>query len=284
MTPLTDLNELQDEVAAIQARRIVSEQAFISRIPLLGHLVVWMRSAWNWMSTKWYVIPLVQQQNAFNASVAQAWSELVLYLKSVIRFAAHMYARLDDLEKRLDQVEQAQTAASVPGPVPPFSPGEIARLVQAMAPSWCALISTGPVLVLSCEQEVLRGLAGYPLQAYGVTSDPASVQQYTESGLDVQHASDSEHLAELPDESLGGVVAAWDGPLSIQTAVHLLDQCQRVLRVGGWAIWMWPGPSASQESEAQTARSIALGMGFQHVRLEAHQRAGSTSQTLLIQK
>ena len=69
LTPLTGLSGLCDRVADVQSRQTLSEQPFRSNIPLLGRLVVRVRLAWNWMSTRWYIRPLMQQQNSFNAII-----------------------------------------------------------------------------------------------------------------------------------------------------------------------------------------------------------------------
>ncbi len=46
-------------------------QPFVSHAPIVGPLIVWLRTAWNSVATKWYVQPLVEQQNRFNAAVAE---------------------------------------------------------------------------------------------------------------------------------------------------------------------------------------------------------------------
>jgi hypothetical protein len=48
----------------------VVELPFRSSVPILGPLIVWVRSAWNSVATKWYVRPMLQQQNEFNVAVA----------------------------------------------------------------------------------------------------------------------------------------------------------------------------------------------------------------------
>lgn len=47
----------------------VQEKGFESPTPYLGPLLVWFRTAWNNVATKWYVRPIVQQQNEFNRRV-----------------------------------------------------------------------------------------------------------------------------------------------------------------------------------------------------------------------
>ncbi len=41
-------------------------QPFTSKLPLIGPVIVWFRSAWNSVSTRWYLAPLLQQQSEFN--------------------------------------------------------------------------------------------------------------------------------------------------------------------------------------------------------------------------
>jgi hypothetical protein len=50
----------------------LQEHRFRSPIPLIGPLIALLRAAWNSVSTKWYVRPLLQQQTEFNELVAAA--------------------------------------------------------------------------------------------------------------------------------------------------------------------------------------------------------------------
>jgi hypothetical protein len=72
--------------------------------------------------------------------------------------------------------------------------------------------------------------------------------------------------------------------VSAQKMVRLFDQCRRALRAGAWVVWVWPWPAADDETHAQLARSIALGMGFSRVRLDADQRIDVAFQTLSARK
>jgi len=62
-------------LAQLNVRWAVHEVPFVSRTPVLGPLVVAVRNFWNWMSTKWYVRAILQQQVGFNALVVRAFSE-----------------------------------------------------------------------------------------------------------------------------------------------------------------------------------------------------------------
>ena len=44
----------------------LQEQPFHSDKPLVGRLLVWLRTLWNNVATRWYVIPIIQQQTNIN--------------------------------------------------------------------------------------------------------------------------------------------------------------------------------------------------------------------------
>jgi hypothetical protein len=57
-------------------RWAVRESSFVSHVPIAGPLIAGIRTAWNSVSTKWYVRPIVQQQVEFNALAVQAFMAL----------------------------------------------------------------------------------------------------------------------------------------------------------------------------------------------------------------
>ena len=67
------------ELLLVKARTRVriEPQPFHSGIPVLGPLIAWFRSAWNQVATKWFVLPLVEQQNAYNQVLLQALEQAV---------------------------------------------------------------------------------------------------------------------------------------------------------------------------------------------------------------
>jgi O-antigen chain-terminating methyltransferase len=102
-----------------------------------------------------------------------------------------------------------------------------------------------PVLDLGCGRgEFLELATRAGLPAYGVDSDPETVAACRELGLKVEDEGALEHLAGLPDDSLGGV-------LSAHLVEHLpgeglwpfFEQLHRVLRPGGIAVVETPNPS-----------------------------------------
>jgi SAM-dependent methyltransferase len=71
------------------------------------------------------------------------------------------------------------------------------------------LADHGPVLDVGCGRgELLDLLRQAGTEARGVDADPGMVERCREKGLEVQLGDAGEHLAELPDGSLGGVASA----------------------------------------------------------------------------
>ena len=64
-TPIpTPLDELEQKWE-------VQERPFAADKPVIGPLIAAIRNTWNKISTKWYVLPMVQQQNEFNHRTLQ---------------------------------------------------------------------------------------------------------------------------------------------------------------------------------------------------------------------
>lgn len=101
----------------------VVERPFASNAPLVGPLIVRFREAWNSMSTKWYVRPMLAQQNAYNRLVAEQLHELYEQLQDLdgrlimqdkeqtntIRDMAELTTQLIQLNRQLEAIEQRLT-------------------------------------------------------------------------------------------------------------------------------------------------------------------------------
>lgn len=87
--------------AQLEAGHTLTEVPFRSRIPFIGGLVAWLRTQWNNVATRWYVLPLIQQQNEINA----LW--LATFKKQTDKF----HQQLTTLEQ--DQVEIIQQVANL---------------------------------------------------------------------------------------------------------------------------------------------------------------------------
>ncbi|MGD1994492.1 MAG: hypothetical protein PVI59_14960 [Anaerolineae bacterium] len=91
---------------------VVREQPFHSDLPLVGSLIAWFRTVWNGISTRWYVLPLLEQQNVLNAQVVAHLEELNgravaldRDLTDLTRSVAELSHRLVRVERRLEALE-----------------------------------------------------------------------------------------------------------------------------------------------------------------------------------
>jgi hypothetical protein len=66
------IDQLANTLANARSMATVHEQPFTSGTPVLGPFIVMVRNAWNWMSTKWWVRPMLMQQNGLNAELINA--------------------------------------------------------------------------------------------------------------------------------------------------------------------------------------------------------------------
>ncbi len=107
----------------------VHEQPFRSRLPVVGRLVVWIREKWNSVATKWYVRPLIEQQNEINRRLAgelEQVREEALVVQNILvsldseqldarRVEVGALYTLADEVRRLHQRLEALESGSVPG-------------------------------------------------------------------------------------------------------------------------------------------------------------------------
>jgi hypothetical protein len=56
----------KDLITRMEQAWQVTERPFVSKFPVLGPLIAWFRERWNRVSTRWYVLALLEQQNHFN--------------------------------------------------------------------------------------------------------------------------------------------------------------------------------------------------------------------------
>ena len=101
----------------------VKERPFTSSTSVIGPLLVRFREAWNSIATKWYVRPLLQQQNSFNQLVVSQlhehdqWfilqdheqTELATDLAQLSTHLGQLSRRLQTLEEQLAHLETQQS-------------------------------------------------------------------------------------------------------------------------------------------------------------------------------
>jgi len=91
------LDVLNRRIVDLESKMEVREQPFISNAPVVGPLIVGFRTLWNWMSTKWYVNPLIQQQNEFNMTMTQTLREMIVSVEALARSVQDMQTRIGDV-------------------------------------------------------------------------------------------------------------------------------------------------------------------------------------------
>jgi len=85
----------------------LQEPQFTSSVPVLGPFIIAVRRFWNWMSTKWYVRPVLHQQSKVNVDVGMIISSLLHWQEISAQISAQ---RLADLQAQVSQLEARLTA------------------------------------------------------------------------------------------------------------------------------------------------------------------------------
>lgn len=129
---------------------------------------------------RWYINPIVEQQNAFNDAAARA-------IRMLIEANAELHAQLDDLRRQLEPTPPASPAAAPgpPGPaqVPPTS--DLQRLIEragrAEPPAALPDLALRPLPARAADRAVVRAHWDLPgdtplLQAKGLAKK--SIRQY----------------------------------------------------------------------------------------------------------
>jgi hypothetical protein len=88
-------------LAELNAHWMVREVPFTSYVPVFGPVIVAVRNAWNWVSTKWYVRPIIQQQVGFNALVVRALTESVASQKELTEKVSQLQAEVVSLREEI---------------------------------------------------------------------------------------------------------------------------------------------------------------------------------------
>lgn len=93
--------EWKHSVTALQQRACLTPRPLASTTPVIGRAIAWFRNTWNSVSTRWYVAPLVQQQNEFNQGVVSELYTLKEELHTLIIAQQEMRELLDEISSRL---------------------------------------------------------------------------------------------------------------------------------------------------------------------------------------
>jgi hypothetical protein len=97
----------------------VSEVGFTSEKPVVGPLLVRFRTLWNQISTRWYVLPIIQQVNVILEQIYRRIRDISEWLAAMDReqtrlrrSLAEAQLRIAHLERRLGALERQSIASS----------------------------------------------------------------------------------------------------------------------------------------------------------------------------
>ncbi len=103
---------IPQQLQNLAAQTYVEERPFRSQIPLLGPLIVWFRTLWNSVATKWYVRPLIEQQNRFNHQLVARLQEQAARLldqeqghTDLIEDTAELVSRIQEMNDLLRSID-----------------------------------------------------------------------------------------------------------------------------------------------------------------------------------
>ncbi|HEX3557355.1 MAG TPA: hypothetical protein VIA62_29360 [Thermoanaerobaculia bacterium] len=95
--------ETRNGLLALKAQEYVQEPAAFSHRPRWGRLIVFVRKAFFHVFLKWFLRPVLEQQNGFNQAAARLIEDLVEANDRTARELRQVAARLEALEQRLEE-------------------------------------------------------------------------------------------------------------------------------------------------------------------------------------
>ncbi len=109
-TYLHSADHTEQQLRDLENHAWVRESTFQSHAPVIAKLIVFVRNLWNWMSAKWYVLPMLQQQNGFNVAATQIIRQLWALNRSQFTTICALQERVEALEAQLAQLIASPTA------------------------------------------------------------------------------------------------------------------------------------------------------------------------------
>ena len=80
---MTNTLKSPSTLTQLQQKWQVEERPFQSNTAVVAPLIAWLRGAWNSIATKWYVRPIVQQQNEFNRLTVKQLEEIAVRFEAL---------------------------------------------------------------------------------------------------------------------------------------------------------------------------------------------------------
>jgi hypothetical protein len=115
---------LAQGLLALKSHEYVQEPVPFSHRPRFGKGVVWSRKAFFHLFLKWFIRPVLAQQNAFNQAAGRMLQELAEAHERTAREARLLAGRLAALEARADEAAAAAAADRADPGTPPATARE----------------------------------------------------------------------------------------------------------------------------------------------------------------
>jgi 2-polyprenyl-3-methyl-5-hydroxy-6-metoxy-1,4-benzoquinol methylase len=245
---------------------------------------------------RWYINPIVEQQNTFNSAVARVLEECTAILTQL---RAEQQEEREITRLRLQRLERKhkQSAQTLPSSTKTETPG-----ISPLDYFYLGLKYRGPVnlkerqrtyvdyfqdcqnvLDIGCGRgEFVDLLLEQGIGAQGIDLDPDMVAYAVERDLPVERAEALEYLTTLPDSSLDGVfMAQVVEHFTPQNLSLLLELCYRKMKPGARLIaetinpscltalanWYLIDPSHVTPVHPETMRFLLEGAGFWQIQL-----------------
>jgi uncharacterized protein YjcR len=92
-------DEARFKLAELTSKELIQEPMAVSPRPVIGRALVFVRKAVFHLFFKWYMRPVLEQQNAFNQTAARLIQDLMQRQEQMARQVREMEARLAVWEK-----------------------------------------------------------------------------------------------------------------------------------------------------------------------------------------
>lgn len=119
LATLGDGAEAKLRLLDLKAKEFVEEPIPVSPRPVFGRLLIFGRKVAFHLGFKWYMRPVLQQQNQFNQAVSTLAQDLAHRQDEIVRQLESLARRLAEIERRLEPSPEAPTPCAAPGPGAP---------------------------------------------------------------------------------------------------------------------------------------------------------------------
>jgi len=99
-------DEARFKLVELTSKEYIQEPVPLSPRPVVGKWLVFLRKAFFHVFMKWYMRPVLEQQNAFNQTAGRLIQDLVQSQEKLERQLREMEARLTALERRVRETPE----------------------------------------------------------------------------------------------------------------------------------------------------------------------------------